>query len=392
MRNKTQKNGRNSCLQCDKCDAASNDIIATIDAAAIRHNVDYLRSMSKTDIMPVLKANAYGHGAIAVSKILRAHGVRMIGTATLGEALMLRKSGDKGRIVAWLYDANGPELGEAIRRNIDIGIVDQTHVPAVCKLAAKHAQRVRIHLFVDTGINRAGIPYGESVPAALELSKNPRIHLVGLMSHFIQSELPNDATTHKQLKLFRALRDTLVRDHGVTFEHVHIANSGGCLNYDVSDFTLARPGLSVFGMDPNGKYNRNLRPAMTVESRIIQIKPISKGESVGYDKKYTAKKNMVICVAPVGYADIVPRSSSGKLHVIINGTRRKVLGNISMDQIVIESAPSDAVGDAVLLFGSPHNGAMQTVYDVADASDTVTHEVVVRTNASSRITMKYINL
>ena len=173
MRNKTQKNGRNSCLQCDKCDAASNDIIATIDAAAIRHNVDYLRSMSKTDIMPVLKANAYGHGAIAVSKILRAHGVRMIGTATLGEALMLRKSGDKGRIVAWLYDANGPELGEAIRRNIDIGIVDQTHVPAVCKLAANHAGRVRIHLFVDTGINRAGIPYGESVRAALELSKAP---------------------------------------------------------------------------------------------------------------------------------------------------------------------------------------------------------------------------
>ena len=392
MRNKTQKNGRNSCRQCDKCDAASNDIIATIDAAAIRHNVDYLRSMSKTDIMPVLKANAYGHGAIAVSKILRAHGVRMIGTATLGEALMLRKSGDKGRIVAWLYDANGPELGEAIRRNIDIGIVDQTHVPAVCKLAANHAGRVRIHLFVDTGINRAGIPYDESVRAALELSKTPRIDLVGLMSHLIQSQIPNDATTHAQLKMFRALRDTLVRDHGVTFEHVHIANSGGCLNYDVSDFTLARPGLSVFGMDPNGKYNRNLRPAMTVESRIIQIKPISKGESVGYDKKYTAKKNMVICVAPVGYADIVPRSSSGKLHVIINGTRRKVLGNISMDQIVIESAPSDAVGDAVLLFGSPHNGAIQTVYDVADASNTIVHEVLVRANASGRIAVKYINL
>lgn len=135
---------------------------------------------------------------------------------------------------------------------------------------------------------------------------------------------------------------------------------------------------------------------MTVESRIIQIKPISKGESVGYDKKYTAKKNMVICVAPVGYADIVPRSSSGKLHVIINGTRRKVLGNISMDQIVIESAPSDAVGDAVgdavLLFGSPHNGAIQTVYDVADASNTIVYEVLVRANASGRIAVKYINL
>jgi alanine racemase len=392
MRNKTQKNVRFSSSGLHKWNAASNDIIITIDAAAIRHNIDYLRKMSKTDVMPVLKANAYGHGAITVSKIMRAHNVKMIGCATLGEALMLRKSGDKGRIVAWLYNVNGPELEEAIRQNIDIGLVDQTHVPILCKLAAKHPGRVRVHLFVDTGINRAGISYDESIHVARELSNTPRIDLVGLMSHFIQSEIPNDATTHKQLKLFRELRDTLMRDHNITFEHVHIANSGGCLNYDVSDFTLARPGLSVFGMDPNGKNNPNLRPAMTVESRIIQIKPISRGETVGYAKKYTAKKNMLICIAPIGYADIVPRTSSGKLYVIINGTRRKVLGNISMDQIVIESAPNDAIEDTVLLFGSPHNGAIQTAYDVADASNTNVHEVIVRANASGRATIKYANV
>jgi len=388
---KTHKNGRQSHVNA--WNASSNDIVVTIDAAAIRHNADYLRKMSKTDIMPVLKANAYGHGAIPISKILRAHGVKMIGTATIGEALMLRKSGDNGRIVAWLYDVNGPELGEAIRKNIDICIIDSSHVLVVCKLAAKHAQRVRIHLFVDTGINRAGIRYTEAIPTALELSNAPCIALVGLMSHFTQSELPNDATTHKQLKMFRELRDTLLRDHNVAFEHVHIANSGGCLNYDVSDFTLARPGLSVFGMDPNGKCNKNLWPAMTVESRIIQIKPISKGDTVGYDKTYTAKKNMLICVAPIGYADGVPRSSSGKLHVIVNGTRRKVLGNISMDQIVIEAHPNDAVGNTVLLFGSPRNGAtIQTIYDVADASNTIPHEIVTRVNSSMRVVMKYINV
>ena len=129
----------------------------------------------------------------------------------------------------------------------------------------------------------------------------------------------------------------LIHNHNINIPLVHIANSGGCLNYDVSDFTLARPGLAIYGLDPSGKYNKNLQPAMTITSRIIQKKHISKGAVVGYDNKYIAKKNMEICIAPIGYADIIPRSSSGKLYVYINGTKRKVLGNISMDQIVIES-------------------------------------------------------
>jgi alanine racemase len=367
------------------------DITATIDANAIRHNIDYLRKMSKTDVMPVLKANAYGHGIVPVSKILRNHSVKMIGVATLGEALMLRKHGDKGHIVAWLYDINGKELKDAIQKNIDIAIIDQKHIPTILKLAAQHGKKVRIHIFVDTGIDRAAVPYNEAIHAALKLSSSPYINLVGLMSHFIQSEIKNDATTYKQLRLFRELRDILSKKHNINFEYTHIANSGGCLNYDVSDFTLARPGLAVYGLDPNGKYNKNLQPAMTITSRIIQKKHISKGAVVGYDNKYIAKKDMEICIAPIGYADIIPRSSSGKLYVYINGTRRKVLGNISMDQIVIESRPNDKVGDEVLLFGSPHKGAKQTAYDVADMSKTITDELVVRTNATNRVSRKYVN-
>jgi len=367
------------------------DITATIDANAIRHNIDYLRKMSKTDVMPVLKANAYGHGIVPVSKILRNHSVKMIGVATLGEALMLRKHGDKGHIVAWLYDINGKELKDAIQKNIDIAIIDQKHIPTILKLAAQHGKKVRIHIFVDTGIDRAAVPYNEAIHAALELSSSPHINLVGLMSHFIQSEIKNDSTTYKQLRLFRKLRDILSKKHNINFEYTHIANSGGCLNYDVSDFTLARPGLAVYGLDPNGKYNKNLQPAMTITSRIIQKKHISKGAAVGYDNKYIAKKDMETCIAPIGYADIIPRSSSGKLYVYINGTRRKVLGNISMDQIVIESRPNDKVGDEVLLFGSPHKGAKQTAYDVAEMSKTITDELVVRTNATNRVTRKYVN-
>jgi len=367
------------------------DITATIDADAIRHNIDYLRKVSKTDVMPVLKANAYGHGIVPISKIVRNHNVKMIGVATIGEALTLRKNGDKGHIVAWLYDVTTRELKDAIQKNIDISVIDQKHIPIICKLAARSGKKVRIHIFADTGIDRAAIPYSEVIHAAIQLSSNPHIELVGLMSHFIQSEIKNDATTKKQLRLFRELRDILSKKHNINFEYIHIANSGGCLNYDVSDFTLARPGLAIYGLDPSGKYNKNLQPAMTITSRVIQKKHISKGAVVGYDNKYIARKGMEICIAPIGYADIIPRSSSGKLYVYINGTKRKVLGNISMDQIVIESKPIDKVGDEVLLFGSPHKGAKQTAYDVADMSKTITDELVVRTNTTNRVTRKYVN-
>lgn len=364
------------------------NIIATIDANAIRHNVDYLRKVAKTDIMPVLKSNAYGHGIIPVSKILRNHNVKMIGVATLDEALTLRNCGDNGRIVAWLYDVNGKSLKDAIEKNIDICIIDQKHIPTVCKLAAQTSKTVRVHLFVDTGIDRAAVPYSEAIHAAIQLSSNPHVDLVGIMSHFIQSELKNDSTTKKQLQLFRNIIHVLSKNHNINFEYTHIANSGGCLNYDVSDFTLARAGLAIYGFDPSGKYNPNLQPAMKLTSCIIQKKNISKGAVVGYNGKYVAKKDMTICIAPVGYGDIIPRSSSGKLCVYINGTRRKVLGNISMDQIVIESKPVDNVGDEVLLFGP----SKQTAYDVAAMSNTITYEVIVRTNASNRVARKYINV
>jgi alanine racemase len=365
------------------------DIVATIDGNAIRHSVDYLRKKTGIDVMPVIKANAYGHGIIGISKILRNHGVKHIGVATLGEAILLRNSGDTGIIVAWLYDINGPEVKQAILDDIQISIIDESHIPIISKLTPD-GKITKVHIFVDTGIDRAAIPYNKAVDSAIAITKNKKLKLVGMMSHFIQSEFKNDPTTLKQLKKFRILRDNLIHNHKIDIPLVHIANSGGCLNYDVSDFTLARPGLAIYGVDPSGKYNKNLIPAMTITSVIMQLKYIPKGYDIGYDRKYITKKEMRVCIVPVGYADFLPRSSSGKLYVYINGTKRKVLGNISMDQVVIEAEPNDKVSDKVLFFGDPHKGAQQSVYDVAKYSNTITDEVLSRTNY--RVYLKYINV
>ena len=381
--NKTRKN---TLLEIP---SSYKDITATIDANAIRHNIDYLRKKTGLDVMPVIKANAYGHGIIEISKILRKHGVKHIGVATIGEAILLRNSGDKGDIVAWLYNINGPEVKQAILDRITISIIDEKDIPIISKLTPKN-KVTNVHIFVDTGIDRAAIPYNKSVDAAIAITKDPKLKLVGMMSHLIQSEKKNDPTTLEQLKKFRNLRENLIKNHNINIPLVHIANSGGCLNYDVSDFTLARPGLAIYGIDPSGKYNKNLKPAMTITSIIMQLKYIPKGYDIGYDRKYITKKEMRVCVVPVGYADFLPRSGSGKTYVYINGSKRKVLGNISMDQIVIEAKPVDKVGDNVLFFGDPHKGAKQSVYDIAKYSNTITDEVLSRTNY--RVNLKYINL
>ena len=132
------------------------DVTATIDAAAIRHNIDYLRKISKTDVMPVIKANAYGHGIVEMSRICRKLGIKYIGVATLGESIQIRNSGDKGRILGWLYDVTTDEVKDAVAKNIDIGIFDEKHIPIISK-SLPQGVKAKVHLFVDTGIDRNGI-------------------------------------------------------------------------------------------------------------------------------------------------------------------------------------------------------------------------------------------
>jgi alanine racemase len=188
-KNNSNKNLKNKTLKNTQLQISPiyKDIIATIDAEAIRHNVDYLRKKTGTDVMPVIKANAYGHGIIGISQILRNHGVKHIGVATLGEAILLRTSGDKGEIVAWLYDINGEEVKQAILDDIQISIIDESHIPIISKLTPE-GKVTKVHIFVDTGINRAAIPYNKAVDSAIDITKNKKLKLVGMMSHFIQSE------------------------------------------------------------------------------------------------------------------------------------------------------------------------------------------------------------
>lgn len=363
--NKTRKCKINYIPKSDK------DIIGTIDINAMKHNIQYLKKIAGTDIMPVLKADAYGHGLIEISKYLRKLGIKYIGVATLGEAILLRKSGDKGRILSWLYDIAHPEFKHGLQLDLDIAIFDEKHIPQIIKMIPNN-KKLKVTMFIDTGINRAGIPYENAMQAFKDVVACDKIELVGMMSHLVCSQIKNSPIINEQLRKFRELRDKLA-EINIKPPLIHIANTGGCLNYDVSDFTLSRSGSGIHGLED--KPNKNLKPTMSVTSYIIQLKDINKGEGIGYDWTYITPKKMRVAVLPIGYADIIPRSSSSKLNIYINGTKRKVLGLISMDQIIVEAKDIDKLNDIVYIFGNGEN-CPQTIYDIGKISNMIPAEIL----------------
>ena len=355
----------------------SKEITAIIDSSIIHENVKFFKNKAKIDIMPVLKSNAYGHGLYGISKICRDIGIEIIGVATLYEALLLRKSGDTGCILAWLYSIDNPYLKHAIINNIDIALFDEKHIDFLIKLIPS-GKKCNIHLFVDTGFNRSGIPQNRIIHVAKELSKNKKINIVGLMSHLIESEKKNDKYVKQQIELFKNIKYYL-SNYNIFPKYIHIANTNALLNYNIMDCNIARIGIGIYGLS----HNKNLKLSMKLISKIIQIKNISKGSSIGYDRTYITTKNLKICIIPIGYGDILPLSASNKMYVWVNGTKRRVLGLENMDQIVTESKSKDKEGDEVIIFDN-----FKTLCKLAKFGKLSPIELLM--HMSSRINYQYI--
>jgi alanine racemase len=363
----------------------TTNIKGVISIHALKNNLNYLKKKAGTDVMPVLKANAYGHGINKMAQTLRQLNTKYIGVATIGEAIVLRNGGDNGRILAWLYDINTSEVREAVSRGIDVAVFDETHIPSLSKQIPNN-KIANIHLFVDTGINRNGVPYEKAIDAAKRISGDPKMKLVGLMSHLCCSERKNDNATLKQLQLFRNLRQELTKINIVP-ELVHIGNTGGIINYDLSDFTLARSGIGTYGYNPNKHIiDSTLTPIMNLSSTIIQLKHVPKGQGIGYDRKYITHKKTYVAIIPVGYADFLPLTPSSRLSVVINGTRRKVLGLESMDQIVVEAREGDKVSDVVKLMGNKKDGFING-NEFARMGNTITYNML--THIGNRVEIIY---
>jgi alanine racemase len=350
-----------------------------IDLDAIRANVARLKAGTTADLMAVVKADGYGHGAVPSARAALSGGATWLGVCTLGEALELRAAGITAPVLAWLI-APGAPLHEAVAAGVDLnaaGVDQLREVVAGARLAGRPA---RVHLKIDTGLNRHGATPAEwprLLEAAAKAQADGSAEVVGVWSHFAYADAPGHETIGRQLKAFREALATAER-FGITPQVRHIANSAATLTRPDAHFDLVRPGIAVYGLSPIEGETFGLRPAMTARARIVLTKRVPAGEGVSYGHTYVTQRETTLALVPLGYADGVPRHASNVGPVAVNGRRYTVAGRVCMDQIMLDCGDDEvAAGDEAILFGPGDRGEPRAD-DWAAAIGTINYEIVTR--------------
>jgi alanine racemase len=362
----------------------SHRAVALIDGRALRENVEYLDQVSgDAALMIVVKGDAYGHGMVPVASIVRGVGVPWLGVALLSEALTLRAAGDIGRILAWLWAPQDPDLGACIDADVDIGVSSEWALEAVIAAGRQRGKRPRIQLKLDTGLSRNGIGWSDWTRIVeLAAAHQDDVCVEGVWSHLANADAHTDvnarATVDAQRKLFQDGLD-VVHSAGLEPRCIHLANSAGTLWFEDARFTMVRCGIATYGVSPGARGDEaieiGLRPVMTLRAQLALCKTIPAGQSVSYGSTWTAKAPTRIGLVPVGYADGIPRIAEGA-QVTVHGERADVIGRIAMDQFVIRipDGLEVAAGDWVTVFGAGGPSAD----DWAAAAHTIGYEIVTR--------------
>lgn len=368
---------------------------AYVDLAAIRDNVKVLQNLAKnSEVMAVVKADAYGHGLIPVAKAARQGGATWLGTALLEEAISLRNSGDSGRILTWLGSPND-KWQECIDLGIDVSVSSIEIASEVIKAAKKIGKKSKIHIKVDTGLGRNGVMPGDLADLTSlleEATANGLVEVVAVWTHFALADAPSSPTISKQLEVLDA-SFKFVESRGFKNLMKHAANSAATLTSPHTHFDLVRPGIAVYGITPGGEVGKasefGLRPAMTLKAQATLVKDVPAGHGISYGAEYVTKQNTKIALIPLGYADGIPRIAGNKGAVLANGKKLSVAGRVCMDQFVIDIGDLDfSTGDEVILFGDPAQNEPD-VEEWAKASQSIGYEIVTR--LGSRVPRIYLN-
>ncbi len=356
---------------------------AVVDLAAIRHNVAALRSwVQPADLMAVVKADAYGHGAVPVARAALDAGATWLGVAHVAEALELREAGISAPLLAWLHTRDTP-FGRAVEENIDLG-VSGWEIEPIAAAAHRLERPARVHLKIDTGLGRNGCTEEDwpgLVARATELQEAGLIRVAGIFSHLaVADEEEREAETDEQLERFHAAVE-IARAAGLSPDVRHIANTPGILDRPDSHLDLVRAGLGIYGLTPfagRPAADFGLIPAMSVTTTVAQNKAVGPGHGVSYGYRYRTTAATRLALVPLGYGDGVPRPALDP-PVFIGGRRYSVVGKIAMDQFVVDLGTEDPavapVGTGVELFG-PRSGI--TADEWATAAGTINYELVTR--------------
>jgi alanine racemase len=351
-----------------------------IDLAAIGANVAALAERAGgAEVMVVLKADAYGHGAVPVAHTALRHGATRLGVACVPEARSLRAAGIRAPVLVLGYTP-GWQGREAVGLDLSLAVFDLDTARSLGRAARALDSSVSVHVKVDTGMHRLGVAAGEVPGFVAALGAIEGLEVAGLFTHFACADDPGpagDAATRRQLESFREVIVTLEAD-GDLPPLVHASNSAGMLCRDDAVFDMVRPGIAVYGLPPGPAVPvPGLRPALTWKSQVAQVHDLATGESVGYGHLWTAGRPSRVATVPVGYADGLRRAPATWEYVLVRGRRAPLAGRVSMDQISVDvtDVPGVRRGDEVVMIGAQGDEELPATL-VADWLGTSCYEVV----------------
>lgn len=357
---------------------------AEVDLGAIAHNLRVLRQIAgSARVLAVVKADAYGHGVVPVTARLQAEGVDGFGVALAEEGIELRDAGITAEILV-LNGVYGGAHADVLHHGLTPVVYDLGEVEAFERAAG--GRPFAVHLKVDTGMARLGVPVDE-LPAFLDrLSRHRRVRIEGLMTHLASADA-DDEFTREQLARF-ARAEALLVERGHRPRVVHAANSAGAFRHAAARFDLIRPGLALFGYRPADDVRADLRPALRLRTEIIAIRELPSGAPVGYNARFRTTRRTRIATLPVGYGDGLFRAATNRGEVLVRGQRAPMVGAVSMDLTTIDvtDVPDVALHDEAILLGT-QDGQVLGADDLARASGTIPYEVL--TNISRRVPRFY---
>jgi alanine racemase len=365
---------------------------AVVDLDAIAHNVRLLRELAgSAQVMAVVKADGYGHGAIPVARAALAAGAAELGVATIDEALALRRDGIRSPVLAWLHPP-GTDFAPALTDDVEVAVSSVRQLADLLDAAQRTGRTATVTAKVDTGLNRNGVSaadYPQVLTALRRAHADGVVRLRGIMSHLVHGDDPENPFNDLQSQ---RLADMLshARDQGVQFEVVHLCNSPAAMTRPDLAYDMVRPGIAVYGQTPiPERGDMGLRPAMTLKCPVALVRSVRAGDGVSYGHTWIAERDTNLALLPIGYADGVFRTLSGRIDVLINGRLRRSVGRICMDQFVVDLGPGQAdvaEGDEAILFG-PGTQGEPTAQDWAELLDTINYEVV--TSPRGRVSKTY---
>jgi len=358
---------------------------AEIDLDALEYNYKTLRARLHDGgrMMCIVKADAYGHGALTVAKTLDQCGTEWFGVSNIEEAAELRLGGIKKPIFILGYTPPG-YAGALAKMELTQNVFSLDYARALDRAACEADVSVEVHIKIDTGMNRLGLLYqahdrrAETLREAESICHLKNLRATGLFTHFSVADEgeEGEAYTRGQCRCFQEVRDAL-REKGFTFSLHHCANSGGAMAYPEAQFDMVRPGISLYGLYPSEKLRAEmpLRPVMTLKSVISLLKEVGPGGEVSYGRTFEIDRPMTLATIPIGYADGYSRGLSGKADLLVGGRRVKIVGRVCMDQLVVDvtGIPGLHTDDEVILFGDG-----LPVDELARLENTINYEMICR--------------